>query len=106
MAPARVATELGIALAQRGHEIHFITYEQPFRLPAFLPRIYFHEVDVGRYPLFEYPPYDLALAVRMHEVVLDARARPAALPLRDPARDERVDREGDAAARRGPTSAS
>jgi N-acetyl-alpha-D-glucosaminyl L-malate synthase BshA len=38
-------------------------------LPSFLPRIYFHEVDVGRYPLFEYPPYDLALAVRMHEVV-------------------------------------
>ena len=64
-----VATELGIALARRGHEIHFITYKQPFRLPAFLPRIYFHEVDVGRYPLFEYPPYDLALAVRMHEVV-------------------------------------
>ena len=66
-----VATELGIALARRGHEIHFITYQQPFRLPAFLPRIYFHEVDVGRYPLFEYPPYDLALAVRMHEVVRD-----------------------------------
>jgi N-acetyl-alpha-D-glucosaminyl L-malate synthase BshA len=66
-----LATELGIALARRGHEIHFITYQQPFRLPAFLPRIYFHEVDVGRYPLFEFPPYDLALAVRMHEVVLD-----------------------------------
>lgn len=66
-----VATELGIALARRGHEIHFITYQQPFRLPSFLPRIYFHEVDVGRYPLFEYPPYDLALAVRQHEVVLD-----------------------------------
>jgi N-acetyl-alpha-D-glucosaminyl L-malate synthase BshA len=65
-----VATELGIALAKRGHEVHFITYEQPFRLPAFTPNIYFHEVDVGRYPLFEYPPYDLALAVRMHEVVL------------------------------------
>ena len=65
-----VATELGIALAERGHEIHFITYQQPFRLPSFLPRIYFHEVDVGRYPLFEYPPYDLARAVRMHEVVL------------------------------------
>ena len=58
-----VATELGIALAGRGHEVHFITYKQPFRLPSFLPRIYFHEVDVGRYPLFEYPPYDLALAV-------------------------------------------
>ncbi len=65
-----VATELGIALAHRGHEIHFITYRQPFRLPAFLPHVFFHEVDVGRYPLFEYPPYDLALAVRMHEVVL------------------------------------
>jgi N-acetyl-alpha-D-glucosaminyl L-malate synthase BshA len=65
-----VATELGIALAGRGHEVHFITYQQPFRLPMFQPRIYFHEVDVGRYPLFEYPPYDLALAVRMHEVVL------------------------------------
>jgi N-acetyl-alpha-D-glucosaminyl L-malate synthase BshA len=64
-----MATELGIALAARGHEVHFITYQQPFRLPSFLPRVYFHEVDVGRYPLFEYPPYDLALAVRMHEVV-------------------------------------
>jgi len=64
-----VATELGIALADRGHEVHFITYAQPFRLPSFLPRIFFHEVDVGRYPLFEFPPYDLALAVRMHEVV-------------------------------------
>ncbi|MEO6446765.1 MAG: N-acetyl-alpha-D-glucosaminyl L-malate synthase BshA [Gemmatimonadaceae bacterium] len=65
-----VATELGIALAQRGHEVHFITYQQPFRLPSFLPGVFFHEVDVGKYPLFEYPPYDLALAVRMHEVVL------------------------------------
>ncbi|GAC1687614.1 MAG: N-acetyl-alpha-D-glucosaminyl L-malate synthase BshA [Gemmatimonadaceae bacterium] len=65
-----LATELGIALAERGHEVHFITYRQPFRLPSFLPRIYFHEVDVGRYPLFEYPPYDLALAVRMHEIVI------------------------------------
>jgi N-acetyl-alpha-D-glucosaminyl L-malate synthase BshA len=65
-----VATELGMALAARGHEVHFISYAQPFRLPAFLPRIFFHEVEVNRYPLFEYPPYDLALAVRMHEVVL------------------------------------
>ena len=65
-----VATELGIALAKRGHEVHFITYQQPFRLPSFMPGIYFHEVEVVRYPLFEYPPYDLALAVRMHEVVL------------------------------------
>lgn len=65
-----VATELGIALAARGHEVHFITYRQPFRLPAFLPRVFFHEVDVPCYPLFEFPPYDLALAVRMHEVVI------------------------------------
>jgi N-acetyl-alpha-D-glucosaminyl L-malate synthase BshA len=65
-----MATELGIALAARGHEVHFITYQQPFRLPSYLPRVYFHEVDVGRYPLFEYPPYDLALAVRMHEVTM------------------------------------
>ena len=64
-----LATELGIALAGRGHEIHFVTYKWPFRLPSFTPRVFFHEVDVGRYPLFEYPPYDLALAVRMHEVV-------------------------------------
>ena len=66
-----VATELGIALAARGHEVHFITYQQPFRLPVFLPRVFLHEVDVGRYPLFQYPPYDLALAVRMHEVVVN-----------------------------------
>jgi L-malate glycosyltransferase len=65
-----VATELGIALAARDHEVHFITYEHPFRLPHFLPRVTFHEVNIGRYPLFEYPPYDLALAVRMHDVVL------------------------------------
>ncbi|MEP7343665.1 MAG: N-acetyl-alpha-D-glucosaminyl L-malate synthase BshA [Gemmatimonadaceae bacterium] len=65
-----MATELGIALAQRGHEVHFITYKQPFRLPSFLPGVFFHEVDVGRYPLFEFPPYDLALAVRMHEVAV------------------------------------
>ena len=68
-----VATELGMALARRGHEVHFITYQQPFRLPSFMPGIYFHEVEVVRYPLFEYPPYDLALAVRMHEVVLRHR---------------------------------
>jgi N-acetyl-alpha-D-glucosaminyl L-malate synthase BshA len=64
-----IATELGIALAARGWEVHFITYQPPFRLPEYLPRVYFHEVDVGHYPLFEYPPYDLALAVRMHQVV-------------------------------------
>ena len=47
-----MATELGLALAARGHEVHFIAYQQPFRLPDFVPRVFFHEVDVGRYPLF------------------------------------------------------
>src|ERR1700745_3163922 len=63
-----VATELGLELAQRGHEIHFISYAQPIRLRGVEPNIHFHEVEVTRYPLFEYPPYDLALATRMAEV--------------------------------------
>ena len=64
-----VATELGLELAQRGHEVHFISYAQPIRLnqPADA-NIHYHEVEVSRYPLFEYPPYDLALATRMAEV--------------------------------------
>jgi N-acetyl-alpha-D-glucosaminyl L-malate synthase BshA len=63
-----VATELGIELAVRGHEIHFITYSQPFRLTGREANIHFHEVAVTNYPLFEHPPYDLALATRMAEV--------------------------------------
>ena len=63
-----VATELGIELAQRGHEVHFITYSQPFRLTGREARIHFHEVAASNYPLFEHPPYDLALATRMAEV--------------------------------------
>src|SRR6201996_1422891 len=63
-----VATELGIELAARGHEIHFITYSQPFRLTGRESNIHFHEVAVSNYPLFEHPPYDLALATRMAEV--------------------------------------
>jgi L-malate glycosyltransferase len=63
-----VATELGIELAARGHEIHFITYSQPFRLTGREANIHFHEVAVTNYPLFEHPPYDLALATRMAEV--------------------------------------
>jgi N-acetyl-alpha-D-glucosaminyl L-malate synthase BshA len=63
-----VATELGLELAQRGHEIHFISYAQPIRLTRPAPNIHYHEVEVSRYPLFEYPPYDLALATRMAEV--------------------------------------
>lgn len=63
-----VATELGIELAQRGHDVHFITYAEPIRLTTPHPNIHYHEVEVSRYPLFEYPPYDLALATRMAEV--------------------------------------
>jgi N-acetyl-alpha-D-glucosaminyl L-malate synthase BshA len=63
-----VATELGLELAQRGHDIHFISYAQPIRLSGSEPNIHYHEVEVSRYPLFDYPPYDLALATRMAEV--------------------------------------
>jgi N-acetyl-alpha-D-glucosaminyl L-malate synthase BshA len=63
-----VATELGLELANRGHEIHFITYANPIRLDAGTPRIHYHEVEVSLYPLFHYPPYCLALASRMAEV--------------------------------------
>jgi N-acetyl-alpha-D-glucosaminyl L-malate synthase BshA len=63
-----VATELGIELAARGHQVHFITYSQPFRLNGREENIRYHEVPVSNYPLFEYPPYDLALATRMAEV--------------------------------------
>lgn len=63
-----VATELGIELATAGHEVHFISYSQPFRLTGRDGGIYYHEVPVSSYPLFEFPPYDLALASRMAEV--------------------------------------
>src|SRR6202166_1534488 len=63
-----VATELGIELAARGHQVHFITYSHPFRLTGREEGIFYHEVPVSNYPLFEYPPYDLALATRMSEV--------------------------------------
>lgn len=63
-----VATELGLELACRDHEIHFISYAQPIRLTEPRPNIHYHEVEVSRYPLFDYPPYDLALATRMAEV--------------------------------------
>jgi L-malate glycosyltransferase len=63
-----VATELGLELAQRGHEIHFISYAPPIRLTGTNANIHYHEVEVSRYPLFDYPPYDLALATRMAEV--------------------------------------
>jgi N-acetyl-alpha-D-glucosaminyl L-malate synthase BshA len=65
-----VATELGIELSKRGHEIHFICYARPYRLPAFTENVYFHEVEVSKYPLFEYPPYSIALASRMVDVAI------------------------------------
>ena len=67
-----LATELGLELARRGHEVHFITYASPFRLRGYAERVYFHEVEttMGRYPLFEHYPYTLALASKQHEVAL------------------------------------
>ncbi|CAM1333440.1 N-acetyl-alpha-D-glucosaminyl L-malate synthase BshA [Tenacibaculum aestuariivivum] len=64
-----VATELGMALADKGHEVHFITYNQPVRLAFFSHRLHFHEVVLEEYPLFQYQPYELALSSKMVEVV-------------------------------------
>jgi L-malate glycosyltransferase len=64
-----VATELGKALAKEGHQIHFITYSQPTRLDFFSENLFYHEVSVKSYPLFDYPPYELALASKMVDVV-------------------------------------
>lgn len=63
-----VATELGKALADKGHEVHFITYNQPVRLGSFRKNIFYHEVRVNEYPLFDYPPYELVLASKMVDV--------------------------------------
>ena len=65
-----VATELGIELAQRGHEVHFITYAMPFRLSSFVENVYYHEVEIPSYPLFDHPPYSLALTVAMHNTAV------------------------------------
>ncbi|MCK0132559.1 N-acetyl-alpha-D-glucosaminyl L-malate synthase BshA [Flavobacteriaceae bacterium F08102] len=64
-----VATELGIALSKKGHEVHFITYNQPVRLNALSEKIFFHEVYVEEYPLFHYQPYELALSSKLVETV-------------------------------------
>lgn len=64
-----VATELGKQLANRGHKVHFISYNQPFRLNKFYDNIYYHEVDTPTYPLFKYPPYSLALANKIAELI-------------------------------------
>lgn len=64
-----VATELGKALATIGHEIHFITYSRPARLDFFSENLYYHEVSISKYPLFDFPPYELALASKLVDVV-------------------------------------
>ena len=64
-----VATELGLELARRGHEIHFITYSQPVRLALLRPNVHYHEVNVPEYPLFHYQPYELALSSKLVDMV-------------------------------------
>jgi N-acetyl-alpha-D-glucosaminyl L-malate synthase BshA len=68
-----VATELGKALAQEGHKVHFITYSQPSRLDFLNENLYYHEVEFHSYPLFEYPPYELALASKMVSVAMNEK---------------------------------
>ena len=69
-----MATELGMALSDKGHEVHFITYKQPVRLAlGFHPNLYFHEVNVPTYPLFDFPPYEPALASAMVDVIVNQR---------------------------------
>lgn len=69
-----LATELGLALSEKGYEVHFITYEQPVRLiHSFNPNIYFHEVKVPTYPLFDFPPYETALASTMVNVIVNQK---------------------------------
>lgn len=69
-----LATELGIALSDKGYEVHFITYEQPVRLnQSFHPNIYFHEVKIPTYPLFAFPPYETALASAMVNVIVNQK---------------------------------
>jgi len=64
-----VATELGLELARRGHEIHFITYRQPVRLALLNSKVYYHEVNVPEYPLFHYQPYELALSSKLVDII-------------------------------------
>ncbi|WP_040981361.1 N-acetyl-alpha-D-glucosaminyl L-malate synthase BshA [Oceanobacillus jeddahense] len=64
-----IATELGKKLAEKGHEIHFITSSMPFRLEKVYVNVYYHQVEMSHYPVFQYPPYDLALAAKMSEVI-------------------------------------
>lgn len=68
-----VATELGKALAGKGHQVHFITYSQPVRLPNFTENTFYHEVSVSDYPLFDYQPYELVLSSRLVDVVMNEK---------------------------------
>lgn len=68
-----VATELGMALAEKGHKVHFITYSQPFRLNQFTENVFYHEVSVSDYPLFEYQPYESVLASKIVDVAIYER---------------------------------
>ena len=64
-----VATELGKALADKGHSVHFITYKQPFRIDFFSSNMFYHEVNVSNYPLFDYAPYETVLASKLVDVI-------------------------------------
>ena len=66
-----VATELGVALSKKNYEVHFISYDQPFRLDLFSEKIYYHEVSVPQYPLFEYTPYELNLTSKLVDVAIN-----------------------------------
>lgn len=68
-----IATELGKALADKGYKVHFITYKQPFRLDSFHENIFFHEVNFTNYPLFEYPPYEIALSSKIVDVAINEK---------------------------------
>ncbi len=66
-----IASELGLQLARRGHQVHFVSYSLPFRLPQYQENLFFHEVEITNYPLFKYPPYTLTLASKMAEIAGD-----------------------------------
>ena len=67
-----VATELGKSMGAKGHKVHFISYDQPARLDFFAENLYYHEVNVSEYPLFKYPPYEIALSSKIVEIVKSA----------------------------------
>ena len=70
-----IATELGIKMAERGHDVHFITSNIPFRIRKPLPNITFHQVEVNQYAVFQYPPYDITLSTKISDVIKRIRFR-------------------------------